>query len=161
MGRKGLGLDLYSSEATPSMESGDWERDLAAVNMESVDLVGLRKKMMAVSLTRGPGKAATQGAGSGCHPKRGRGKHSRLAGPTYLNGPLKKEGKEMELGRGRGKGAAASARLRRRKGPSGAKEWEERKSPFLFLFKFSKTISKWILNSFLSFQAEHTIQNIM
>jgi hypothetical protein len=142
------------------MESGDWERDSAAVNMESVDLVGLRKKMV-VSLTCGPRKAASQGAGSGCRPKRGRGKHSRLAGPACLNGPRKKEGKEMELGRGRGKGAVASARPRRRKGPSGPKEWEERKIPFLFLFKFSKTISKWILNSFLSFQAEHTIRNIM
>jgi hypothetical protein len=142
------------------MESGDWERHLAAVNMESVDLVGLRKKMMAVSLTRGPRKAATQGAGSGYQPKRGRGKRPRLAGPVCLNGPWKKEGKEMELGRGRGKGAAASARPRRRKGPSGPKEWEERKSPF-FLFKFFKAIFKWILNSFLSFQTEHTIRNIM
>jgi hypothetical protein len=48
------------------MERGDWEKDLAAVSMESVDLVGVRKKMMEVSLMRGLGNAATQCTGSGC-----------------------------------------------------------------------------------------------
>jgi hypothetical protein len=43
----------------------------------------------------------------------------------------------------------------RRKWPSGPKEGEEGRSPF---FKISKAIFKWILNSFLSFQIDHTIQ---
>jgi hypothetical protein len=38
-------------------------RDLAAASMEGIDYVGLRKKMTAASLTCGPEKAATQGAG--------------------------------------------------------------------------------------------------
>jgi hypothetical protein len=38
----------------PSKESGDWEKDLAAMSKESVDPDGVRKKMMEASLTRGP-----------------------------------------------------------------------------------------------------------
>jgi hypothetical protein len=55
MERRGSGLGLYSSETTPSKESGDWEKDLAAVSMESVDPDGIRKKMMEASLTCGLG----------------------------------------------------------------------------------------------------------
>jgi hypothetical protein len=65
MERRGSGLGLYSPETTPSMESGDWEKDLATVSMESVDPVGVNNKMMETSLTCGPRKAVTQCARSG------------------------------------------------------------------------------------------------
>jgi hypothetical protein len=48
------------------MERGDWEKDLVTVSMESIDLVGMRKKMMEASLTRVLGNAATQCTRSGC-----------------------------------------------------------------------------------------------
>jgi hypothetical protein len=63
---------------------------------------------------------------------------------------LSAEGKRWEWA-GLAAGPAEGKRAER------AKEWEERKSSFLFLFKFFKAILKWILKSFLSFQTEHTI----
>jgi hypothetical protein len=45
------------------MESGDWGKDLAAGNLESVNLVGVSKKLMEPSLMHGPGNATTQSAG--------------------------------------------------------------------------------------------------
>jgi hypothetical protein len=81
--------------------------------MEGGDLVGLRKKMMAASLTRGPGKAATQGAGPAYRPKREKGEHPQLARPACLSGPRKKEGKGVKLGHGRDKAKRASGGRRR------------------------------------------------
>jgi hypothetical protein len=95
-----LGLGLNSPETTPSMESGDWEKGLAPVNMESTDPDGVRKKMVEASLTCGPGASARRRG-----RERGRahkvGPATSWAWPTTRSGERRGRLRGGELGRGK------------------------------------------------------------